>query len=228
MARGESLDTLISMTRSEAFQTNDPALGQNNRHVVIQKINRINETLYRDYDWPFMRAFGDVSTSGGERFYDFPSEVNEERIEKVEYKWGSKWAPLRHRIYTTDFNSFDSEEDVRSDPPAAWDWYGDDQFQLFPMSDSDGTTIRFTGIRPLTVLVNGSDLCDLDSHLVAIMSAAELTQDKDLGKKLQASASTLLSRVKPRLNNRTGFGFATGNPRPLAGRVPMGPIPPRF
>lgn len=217
MARGIALGMLVDMVRSEARHSNNPALGQNVRPSLVQALQRTQETLYEDYDWPFLRVRQDKLTQAGERYYDLPSMINLDRVEKVETKWATEWRPVSHGIETSDYTTWDSDSDIRVDPVQKWDTFDTGttvQLEFWPIPVTNGNIVRFTGIRKLKPLVADTDVCDLDGQMLVLYVAAELLahqKQADAQAKL-AAARALLSNFKARLRKkRQGAGRITLN-----------------
>jgi len=182
VARNTTFGQLIEMTMIEAGMDPTPALSMNVRPLVKAAIKREYERLYDEFDWPFLRVTEDVLTQAGQRYYDVPDTINFDRIEKVDYLWGDRWVPLDRGIDVSNLNTYNSDEDERSDPMLRWDikWTGDTtQIEVWPIPASNEIPIRFTGIRNMTRLVGDGDRCDLDDQMVSMFAAAELLARKN-------------------------------------------------
>lgn len=182
MARNNTLGQILTMTRIEAGLDPDPALSLNIRPLLVQLINREYSRLYEDFDWPFLRLFSDLLTSAGERYYDVPAEMDLDRIEQVDFYWGNRWFPLERGIGPINYNTYNSDLDVRVDPTFRWDikFTGTtEQVELWPIPLSNGNKIRFTGIRKKAELLSDSDRCDLDDMTIALFAASEYLAGKD-------------------------------------------------
>jgi len=182
VARNTTFGQLIEMTMIEAGMDPTPALSMNVRPLVKAAIKREYERLYDEFDWPFLRVTEDVLTQAGQRYYDVPDTINFDRIEKVDYLWGDRWVPLDRGIDVSNLNTYNSDEDERSDPMLRWDikWTGDTtQIEVWPIPASNEIPIRFTGIRNMTRLVGDGDRCDLDDQMVSMFASAELLARKN-------------------------------------------------
>jgi hypothetical protein len=186
MARGVTLDQLVQDVRFEVGDSTSESMNLNTRTQYIHRLQREQERLYDEYDWPFMRVTRDKVTNAGQNEYDFPSDINLERIEKVEFQWGGSWIPLKRGILTTDYTIFDSDADERSDPPQKWDIRdtgSGPQMEIWPMPASTGSAtterLRITGIKSLGEFTAGADVCDLDGVLITLFAAAGLLAKKD-------------------------------------------------
>ena len=192
MARGDTLGELVEMLRAECRITTSVAQGQANENYLKQLIRRYYEQLYDDYDWPFMRilkANARKTMAAGSRYYDFPTTINVERIERLWYLDGSVWVPLKRGIGPEQYSVHDSDGDERADPVLRWEIYSDSQFEVWPLPSSTGT-VWVDGIKKKNELTGDSDTCDLDGNMIILFAAAEVlsaTNQKDAQAKLQAA-----------------------------------------
>jgi len=192
MARGDTLGELVEMLRAECRITTSVAQGQANENYLKQLIRRYYEQLYDDYDWPFMRilkANARKTMAAGSRYYDFPTNINVERIERLWYLDGSQWVPLKRGIGPEQYSTHDSDGDERADPVLRWEIYSNTQFEVWPLPASAGT-VWVDGIKKKNELVADSDTCDLDGNMIVLYAAAEVlgaTNQKDAQTKLQAA-----------------------------------------
>lgn len=176
MARQNTLGQILETTRLEAGLDPDPALSLNVRPMLVQLIKREYDRLYEEFDWPFLRMHSDLLTQAGERYYDVPADFDLDRIERVDYYWGSRWYPLDRGIYPEHYNTYNSDLDVRVDPTFRWDikFTGTAaQIELWPIPVSDNNKVRITGIKKKVELVSDADRCDLDDMMIALFAASE-------------------------------------------------------
>lgn len=78
MARGKTLGQLVVALRHEARHSPDAALGLNTLASIKEALARTQERLYDAYDWPFLNIYRDIVTVPGQRYYDFPTDLNPE------------------------------------------------------------------------------------------------------------------------------------------------------
>jgi hypothetical protein len=221
MARNVSLGELIDDVRAEAGHSLQSNLGTAMRDVLIKIIQRQQRRLWEDFDWTFLRVERDVPVQAGLRYYNFPSDLNLERLEKVEFKWDDRWHLLEYGIGPTQYDQYDSDRDVRSWPVYRWKEHENEQIELWPIPSQNGSAspltgaVRFTGIRKLRPLVAESDVADLDDTLLVLYSAAEiLAREKaaDAGLKLQL-AEQHYRRLKARNAKRDTFSLSSEEER---------------
>jgi hypothetical protein len=227
MARNVTLGELIDDVRAEAGHSLQASLGVAMRDVLIKALQRQQRRLWEDHDWKFLRVHRDVVLSAGQRYYNIPSDLTLERIEKVEFKYGNRWVPVEYGIGQPQLDQYDSDRDIRALPIQRWQEYENDQYEIWPISSQDGTAtppnyvLRFWGYRKLKPLVAESDRADLDDTLLVLFTAAEiLAREKgaDAGLKLKMAEKHLVT-LKGRTSKRDVFTL-TGEPQAV---MPQGP-----
>jgi hypothetical protein len=178
MSRGSTLTTLVSQLQSEARLSTNTSRGIDKREELKALLARTQEVLYDEHPWPFLRAQKETARktlAAGQRYYDFPSGVNEDRLLKVWNQYGTGiWTELRQGISPEEYTAFDSDQDQRADPVLRWDWYGTNQFEVWPIPASEGGSIWFDALVPLDPLVEESDQAVLDDRLIVLFAAAEV------------------------------------------------------
>ena len=227
MARNVTLGELIDDVRAEAGHSLQANLGTAMREVLVKVLQRQQRRLWEDYDWTFLRVDRDVEVQAGQRYYDIPTDLTLERIEKVQFKYGDRWIPMHHGIHREHLDQHDSDKGIRSFPVERWAEHENDQVEFWPIPSQNGSLaqssdiVRFTGIRRLRPLVAESDRADLDDTLLVLYSAAEiLAREKsaDAGLKLQL-AEKHYARLKARNSKSDTFTLSNESP----GRLPKGP-----
>ena len=222
MARGVILSALVSKLRAEVGMSTNSAVGQEKLAQLQQLLRRHQETLY-EKDWHFLRnKKADKAVVAGSRYYDFPTTINPDRIDKVLFQWGSQWIPVAYGIDTErEYNVRDSDAGERSDPVERWDWHDDGgqlQFEVWPMPASAGT-LRFVGKKALSPLIADTDAADLDDILIVLFAAAELRQGEEDAKIKETFAS---DRLRKLLGNSSKKGpTVIGSDMPRQSRAPV-------
>lgn len=177
MARGTTLGELLTQLRLAARYDPNPALSLNQNPAMEQMLRDTQERLYDEFDWPFLRVRRDKIMAAGQRYYDIPNDVNLERIIKVDILYSGKWLPVERGIDEDQFNSLDSDHDIRNDPVVRWevvDTGSGEQIEVWPIPATNGALLRFTGIRKLKALTDLADRADLDDQLIVLFAAGEL------------------------------------------------------
>tara|TARA_B000000609_G_scaffold18874_1_gene11661 strand:+ start:7724 stop:8443 length:720 start_codon:yes stop_codon:yes gene_type:complete len=220
MARGTTLAILINDLRSEIGHSLQPNLGRSTRDVHINVLQRTQRRLWEDYAWPFLRVFRDIDISANQRYYNLPSDITFERIEKVEFKHGDYWTKMEYGIGADQYNQFDSDRGITSYPISRYDTHENDQIELWPIpsTNSNSTSkigmVRFHGIKNLGGLINETDKADLDDQLIILYAAAEILarqKQADAQNKL-AQAQAHYNRLKARLAKTETFVIGGGEP----------------
>ena len=122
-------------------------------------VNVFNETerLWDDYAWPFLRLQRDIAISDGQQYYNLPSDMVFERIERVEFKHGDYWEKVEYSVGAAQYNQR-QRQGCAVIPDQQFDAHEGNRSSLaYPIRDSDTATkqgmLRFHGIRNLGGLV---------------------------------------------------------------------------
>jgi hypothetical protein len=202
VARNNTLSELLRMLRAEARVSTSTSAGLDNKDHLVQVIRRHYDTLYQNYDWPFMqitREDAGITLAAGQRYYDFPDDLNPEMPFVVWYKYAGIWYKLEQGIGPSEYSVRDSDIDERSDPAMRWDWYGESQIEIWPLPATDDGEVRFEGTKKKTELNNDNDRADLDDLLIVLFAAAEV-----LASKGQKDAQMKATLANQRLNMLRG------------------------
>lgn len=177
MARGKTLGEMMSELRIAVKLDPNPALSLNMVPLLQQTLRLNQEMLYDEFDWPFLQAVRDIPLETGSRFYDFPDDLNLERVSSVDVLVGGVWSPVARGITIDDYGAVDSDENVMLDPVMRWDvrdTEGTPQIEVWPIPASNNQKLRITGIRNLAPLVADADRLELDSLMVLHYAAGEI------------------------------------------------------
>lgn len=182
MARGVQLLQLVDELRAETGRDASVAAGKNELHSLKKRLAREQNKLYQAHDWPFLRVQATITMQAGERYYDWPAEINPDRLQDMKVRWNNSWYPVCRGITAEEYNAYDSLEDERSDPVIRWDvrTTGADlaaqaeQIEVWPIPASNVPVLHLWGMRPLKVLIAEDDVCDIDSDLIVLSLAAKM------------------------------------------------------
>ncbi len=227
MARGTQLTLLVDRLRAEVGHSTNVSVGVDNLPMLKQIIRRTQETLYDEYDWPHLRILPTKAMAAGQRYYDFPTNLNYERVEEVVIWYSGNPHPLRRGVGFAEYAQYDSDSDERSEPGLAWDIRHtgtNEQFEIWPIPTTNTQTVQFKGIKNLDALTDDADLAELDDQLIILFAAAEIlarqkSQDADI--KL-AAARSRFNRLKARTRGDSpvvALGQGDGDRRPLRGQT---------
>jgi hypothetical protein len=212
MARGSTLTALIAMLRIEIGASSDPSKGISERDSLIQSLNAEYLRLHEDFDWPFLSGYEIKLSQAGSRYYDVPTTLIAERITSVSVKVSNRWQGTTRRISLDNYNIYDPDEDQRSDPIQCWDVYGANQIEVWPLPATNDIKIRIDGIKKVSPMISGSDVCLLDDKLVVYFAAAEILRRK---KKKDADevlikANAQYKTAKGRIHGIRSFNLNSG------------------
>lgn len=222
MPRGNTLESLISKLNNETGQIDSPSYGIGARNSLVNILQRTQEKLWRNYDWPFLQIHKDIELQAGSRYYNMPSEIAVDRIQEVNLKYASDWIEVKFGIdFKTHYTEFDSDLDQRYDPTRRWDYHYDtatdsEMIEVWPIpaSDFSSTTkngaLRITGIKNLSSFVSDDDTADLDGDLIVLFAAGEIlarNRADDAAAKLQ-EANDLLRRLKASSSSAKSFSIS--------------------
>jgi len=223
MARRTTLVKLLDDLRSEARISLNPAHNAQQRPAQVKLLQRIQDELWEDYDWPNLRVERQVPCQAGQRYYETPEDMRVDRIEKIEFFTDGRWHPVLPGIDPSHFAAHNSDLDERAWPAYRWRIYEDEDVEIWPIldRDADATTrdgyIKFTGIRDLRPLVDDADRADLDDRMIVLYAAAEILAAggaKDAGLKLE-KANARYARCRGNLKPRKTIKmFGIGEPEP--------------
>lgn len=216
MARGTTLLELLSMLRDETGRNNSVAVGVDDVPTMKHALRRWQATLYDKHDWAHMRTvFDRIPMQAGERYYDFPATLNFDRIERVAF-WNNGVAePAIRGIGFDEYSIYDSENDVRADPPLRWDVRhtgSGEQIEVWPVPATDDEyELQFIGIRTLGALIADADTADLDDYLIVLFAASELLPKGSELAKQKFSLGTDRLNVLMRNAGKTNETFRMGS-----------------
>lgn len=179
MSRNQTLLKLLQDYRSEARLSGNPAHNTNVRETQVRTLQRIQEWLWEEHDWPHLFVERFLPVQAGQRFYTPPEDLTIDRIHKIEVRYGEQWCELDPLIPSEAYSHWDSELDERSWPVSRWRIYEDEQLEIWPIPDDNADpvslegTLKITGIRSLRPLVRDDDRADLDDRMLVLYAAAE-------------------------------------------------------
>lgn len=175
MARGTQFGELINMFRDETGMANSRRLGKNQLPGIMALLRRTYRRLHTDYNWPHLKIERDKTLFAGQRYYAFPLELDFDRITMVTVREAGQdeWYPLAYGIDYRHLNTVASEDGEREDFPHSWEIYESDQFQIWPIPESEGHIVKFEGLSRALPLIAENEVLDLDDDLIVLYAAAE-------------------------------------------------------
>ena len=240
MALRTTLVNLLDDLRAECRMSLNPAHNTQDRDRQVKMLQRKQEWLWNDFDWPHLRVERFVDLQAGQRYYDLSAardaegnlrgDLDIQRQMFVQVRDSAAYRNMQPHIGAPQYAVHDSELDMRSWPVTHWRISEDEQMEVWPIPDQnvfpdtlDGR-VKVTGIRKLRPLIADTDRADLDDRLIVLHAAAEiLAADgaKDAQIKLdQANALYLKLRgqLTPRRIHQNMFTTGTRGNTPRRGR----------
>lgn len=212
MARGTTLTQLLVMLRAEAGHSTSVAAGIDNEDALIQKLQRVQQMLYDEYDWPFMMNEWDIAMQAGDRYYDFPIEsgfpgltvINLESTINAWIDYSGRPIPLTRGIGQRQYAQYNSNNDERAGPVRRWDIKrttdAKEQIEVWPIPADNTNTLWLHGKKKLRPLVAASDVCDIDDIAIVLTAASEILarQKAADSTKVETAAAVRLRQLKGR------------------------------
>lgn len=201
MARQTQLLQLLAQLRAETGRDQSVAVGVSESDNLKEALRMTQERLYEESDWQHLRVQRSVALLNGVRYYDFPTDLNPERIELAALKYDEVYQDICYGIQFADYTTYDSNASTpeESVPARKWDVRHTgttEQIEIWPIPSEDGQTLYFTGIKTLSALVQEADRADLDDRLIVLFAAANI-----LSVQKSANAQLKLSEATARLNS---------------------------
>lgn len=198
MAQGTTLASLRDQLRAEIGASASPAMGQNTIHQMNHLLNRTQERLWVDFDWPHLAIERDVQMVNGQRYYSLGNDVDFNRVGDVNVKYSSTWRPVEYGIGVDNYNELDPENGDKQDPVQSWRIVEDGNIEVWPTPASDESKIRFKAVKKLPVMSADGDTALLDDKLIVLFASADMlahSKAPDAGVKLQL-ANAHYSRLR--------------------------------
>lgn len=224
MAMQTTLEEIVEMARDEARLSSATSKGIDHLNHIKRVIRRHYQLLCDGYDWEHLRITREDAgkdMAAGQRYYDFPAELNLIKALRAWHFWGGQWRPLSHGITPAHYSIFDSDADARTDPVDRWDFYGDSQFEVWPLPASASGEVRFEGTKLITPLTSDEARADMDDILLSLLTASTLLNENEqtaAANERLSAANSRLAQLRAGLSDRSsvciGMGNAYGARRP--------------
>lgn len=215
-----TLEEMVEDLRLETRRSSDPAIGQDEEPALKRLLYRTQFFLYWDFDWPFLKTRRDITMQANERYYDFPTDMDFERIARVRTNGQTDWQTVVRGITVDDYNIYDSDNGDTATPVLKWDIIDagqGDQVEFWPMPDNNTEILRLEGFKKLGNLISNDDVCTLDDTLIVTLAAAHLLtgQDDKLAQTMLSQGNKLYLRMRGGATRREGGYFIMGSKLPL-------------
>lgn len=229
----KQLRELLFDLRAELGHSTNVAFGINDRDTLLYYLNRTQQDLYRDYDWPQLIVDRDVSLADGQRYYTYPTDLAFEDISNIWVLINTVYNELLYGIGPYEMIIWNSDNGFKAWPTQKWMHHADDNtFELWPVPDASAQNanalVRLRGTKTVPWMINDSDLCVLPDHLIVIFSAVELlrrdnAKDAD-AKQLRAAELMRRHRVRQGSHKRVrpiAIGAGGGDAQSRPGSQPV-------
>ena len=181
MARNTTLQVLLDDLRSESGHAISASMGKATQEMMVTLLNRVQRRLWEDFAWPFLQVKKDVELQAGSRYYDIPSGLTLERVQKASFKYSGIWEHIAYGINPEDYTTYDSDIGTRSWPIQKYEAYGgSEDIEVWPIPSNNANTttgdglLRLEGTGNLSPFIALSDTADLDDQLIVLFAASEL------------------------------------------------------
>jgi hypothetical protein len=229
MARNTTLLRLLDLYRAECRLSLNPAHNAQVRDTQVSHLQRMQDWLWSDFNWPILIVERFLTTQDGQRFYGPPDDVRIDRIVSMAIKRDDAYFPLLAGIDDAHYAAYDSEKDERQWPPQRWKISEDERIEIWPIPDtnydpvSQEGRIKVRGVRNLQPLVDDDHRADLDDRLIVLFCAAEHLASqgaKDASLK-QNQALAHYAKLRGAQLPRKKFTMFSEPPRGAVQRVPI-------
>ena len=209
MARGLQLQALLLKLKLELGR--DVSSGQGTQEDTRFKhaLKSAQEDLYENNDWEFLSIHRDETLVAGGRYYSFDADLSFESIDLAQVKVDGQWINVCSGIGANEYNLYDSDEDERTSQVYKWDSYESDQFEVWPIPDSNTQTLRFYGTKALSAFDSNTDTADLDSLLIIYKAAISISKDQVELMKFTRKYEDRMHRLRAKQSK--GCNFSMGN-----------------
>lgn len=184
MPVGTTLAVLRQMLNAECGdemdETISPALVAPNN----QKLNNQQSFLFTQHAYLRGKTVVSLPAVVGQQYYAMPAGIDFDHLEKPSFV---NVANFRYRlgygIGQEEYNIFRSDLGVTASPVMRWQMINAGsglQVEMWPIP-SVPQSLVFTGLLPLTQMVNDSDTCVIDDLALVLFTAAEILARKGSG-----------------------------------------------
>lgn len=235
-----SLGQLVTSLRFEVGQSSSAAAGLNQRDQLVYILNRVEEELSLNWDYPGLIVDRDIPLVTGTRYYAYPSDLPFGAITNAWLVYNTLFGELTYGIGPEQFALFNSNTGFTSWPVERWMHNGDSGlFELWPVPSqappatptSQAALVRLRGPRLITPMVADGDVCTLPATVIVLFAAAEVLarqKSPDAGLKLD-KAKEFLRRYRVRQSAHKTRPFVVGGGgAERAGRIGLDYIPQNY
>lgn len=218
MRQYDTLGKTIEKVRHEAGQSTHAGYSGHDRDKIVHLINRVQQQLAVQYDWPRRMNTVALMLVPGQHTYSLPEPLNFEGVDRVTHERYGTAIELQYGV-TPEMRAYlspDAEKD-RRDKPRAWDYAlresaTRDQITVWPTPRVE-TELEIEGTGELAEATNESSRLAFPGHIIALYVAAEILaeQGDELSSAKMSMADNLTRNTLGRQRNKSqawGLGRA--------------------
>jgi len=202
---GKQLRDMLTDLRSEVGHSTNVAHGINDRDTLLYYLNRVQDNLYVDYNWPQLIIDRDIRVADGQRYYPYPTDLAFDDITNIWVLINTVYNELGYGIGPYEMVVWNSDLGFKSWPTQKWMHHPDDNtFELWPIPDGNAQAanalVRLRGTKTVKKMINDSDESTLPDRIIVLFAAVEILQRddaKDAAIKLQ-KANEAMRRYRVR------------------------------
>jgi hypothetical protein len=234
------LRDLLTMLRAEVGHSTNVAHGVNDRETLVYLLNRTQDELYEQYNWPSLNVDRDIPIAVGQRYYPYDPDLPFEAIEKAWLVWQTLYTEIYYNIRPEEFMLWNSDKGFTSWPVQRWRHHPDDNtFELWPIpseapvSMGVPASVRFRGPKFVRMMIQDSDYTTLPYRPILLFAAGEvLAREKAADAQLKMQkGQEWLRRMKVKQGAQKTKPFVVGGGSDGTGyqpRVGLDYIPPGY
>jgi hypothetical protein len=206
---------MVQDLRLDTRRSSNTNIGLDELPSLKRLLYRTQLFLYWDFDWPFAKIRRDITLAQDQRYYDFDTDMDFERITRIRTNGLGDWVKVTRGITMDHYDVYDSDNGDTADPVERWeiiDAGSGEQLEAWPMPATDGFKLRLEGFKKLGALISDSDVCTLDDTLIVLFAASHLltSQDDKLAQKMLNQANKMYLRMRGGATRREGGSFIMG------------------
>lgn len=174
MPRGRQFSDVLDDLRSEIGHSLNTSHGVNTKQIYKNVLARVQRTLHKKHEWPFLMENTTLAISDGSYLYNYPSGYAYEGITEIWAEYSGNWYELEYGITPRHYADYNSPAGDKASPATRWQHKAStNQIEIWPCPDAAGT-LYLTAKVDLGTFVADSDTCTLDSDLIVLYAAAEI------------------------------------------------------
>ena len=188
MPVGTQLSVLRQMLNAECGEEMDESISPARVAINNQLLNNQQAFLFAQHS--YLRGKTVVSLPGvvGQQYYNVPAGIDFDRLEQPTFTNVNNFRyRVGYGIGQEEYNLFRSDLGVTASPVMRWQMVNVPvasvltlQIEMWPIP-SVVQSLIFTGLLPLTIMVNDSDTCVIDDLALVLFTAAEILARKESG-----------------------------------------------